>query len=83
MKSKAKPVVQALAAVMGPTESTRMSLTTHHPPGSGDNSEAQVQAELESHVAKLQARLEPLMRTIDGEVEIRIANSDQAAPEEI
>jgi hypothetical protein len=49
----------------------------------GDNSAAEARADLQSRVTRLRSRLEPLMRTIDGEVEVRISSDGCGASDKV
>lgn len=66
----------------GPDTAHSAEIGRAAPPSSGDNSDIQAHAELQARIDDLRGRLEPLMRTIDGDVDIRIVEEVYTAPDD-
>jgi hypothetical protein len=66
----------------GPDAAHSAEIGRAAPPSFGDNSDTQAHAELQARIDDLRGRLEPLMRTIDGDVDIRIVEEVYTAPDD-
>lgn len=76
----AQKTPEPLASSKSPSTVSAREDRNHSP--AGDTPEAQVQVDLESRIAGLQKRLEPLARAIGAEVEVRPLVEEIAAPRE-
>lgn len=66
----------------GPDTAHSAEIGKAAPPSSGDYSDTQAHAELQARIEELRGRLEPLMRTIGGDVDIRVVGEVYTAPDD-